>query len=177
MYLERDEEERKRFREEISKISPKNIIWVDEAGIDEIIYRPYARTDQGKRAYSDITGKRVSRTTIISGYCNGKLKSPMRFKGYTDKYVVNSWCEQLLSKELKAGDVVIMDNAKFHTYSNAKDIIAKCGAKLIFQPKYSPDLNKIEPQWANLKNAIRKNNNSKQNFFQKLDQQINRMMS
>ena len=84
---------------EISKISPEKIIWVDEAGIDEIIYRPYARTDQGKRAYSDITGQRVSRTTIISGYCNGKLKSPMRFKGYTDKYVVNSWCEQLLSKE------------------------------------------------------------------------------
>ena len=63
------------------------------------------------------------------------------------------------------------------TYSNAKDIIAKHGAKLIFQPKYSPDLNKIEPQWANLKNGIRKNNNSKQNFFQKLEQQINKMMT
>ena len=61
----------------------------------------------------------------------------------------------MLSKCLKNGDVVVMDNASFHKSKKIKDLIEKTGASLIFLPPYSPDLNPIENFWANMKRWIK----------------------
>jgi transposase len=159
----------------VKELPPEKIIWMDEAGIDEILYRPYAYELQGKRAYSDVTGKRISRTTVMAGYRDGKIIAPWYFTGYTDSDAVNSWCDNALKLEINSGDIVIMDNAKFHTSSKAKELIESFGAKLLMLPKYSPDFNKIEPQWANLKNGIRANTDQNKNFYQKLEEQIIKM--
>ena len=58
-------------------------------------------------------------------------------------------------KELKHGQIVVMDNAAFHKSQRTKDLIASVGCKLIFLPPYSPDLNPIEKFWANMKTWIR----------------------
>ena len=68
-----------------------------------------------------------------------------------------------------------MDNAAFHKYSKAESIIESYGGRVMWLPKYSPDLNKIEPQWANLKNGIRSNKDKNKNFSEKLDSQIIKM--
>ena len=83
--MERNEKERTAFLEEVSEIPSDRIIWMDEAGIDEILYREYAYESKGKRAYSDVTGKRVARTTLIAGYRGGKIIAPWYFKGTTDR--------------------------------------------------------------------------------------------
>jgi transposase len=175
LYLERNEEERIAFQAAMEKIPPNKVVWMDESGIDEILYRPYAYEKKGKRAYSDITGKRISRTTMIAGYREGKLIAPWYFKGYTDSDVVDSWCANALASEINSGDVVVMDNARFHTHSQAEKLIESYGGRVLWMPKYSPDLNKIEPQWANLKNGIRSNQDESQSFNQKLERQILKM--
>jgi transposase len=124
-----------------------------------------------KALYSNISGKRVPRTTLIAGYGNGALKAPMRFKGTTNTAVFNAWVEKILCPELNGGDVVIMDNATFHRAEKTKILIESKGATLLFQPKYSPDLNKIELQWANLKHYIRADKTNTP-FLQKLDNHI-----
>jgi transposase len=148
---------------------------MDEAGIDEVLYREYAYESKGERSYSDVTGKRVARTTLIAGYREGKLIAPWYFKGTTDRKMVEAWCENALKTDICAGDVVVMDNAAFHRYSKAQELIESYGARVLWMPKYSPDLNKIEPQWANLKNGIRSNKNINQTFFQKLETKILQM--
>ena len=175
MYQERNEDERAAFLEAVSKIPPDRIIWMDESGIDTVLYRAYAYAKKGKRAYSDITGKRVSRTTLMAGYRDGKMIAPWYFKGTTDREAVESWCKNALKADICAGDVVVMDNATFHRYSKAQQLIESYGARVLWMPKYSPDLNKIEPQWANLKNGIRSNSNQKLTFFQKLEAKIIQM--
>jgi transposase len=144
---------------------------VDETGIEERMHRHHAREIIGKRAYSNISGKRVPRTTLIAGYGEGVLKAPMRFKGTTNTAIFNEWVEQILCPELRQGDVVIMDNASFHRSEKTKHLIENKGATVLFQPKYSPDLNKIEPQWANLKHYIRADKTDEP-FLQKLDNHI-----
>lgn len=52
--------------------------------------------------------------------------------------------------------MVIMDNAPWHKAEDIRLAIESRGAKLLFLPPYSPDLNPIEKAWANLKAAIRK---------------------
>ena len=48
-------------------------------------------------------------------------------------------------------DVVIMDNATWHKTSRTLELIGMTGAKLLYLPPYSPDLNPIEHDFANIK--------------------------
>ena len=92
---------------------------------------------------------------IVAGYVNHKSIAPMVFHGSCNTLLFESWVEQFLIKELKAGQVVIMDNAAFHKSPKTKDLIKSAGCKLIFLSPYSPDLNPIEKFWANMKRWIR----------------------
>ncbi len=57
--------------------------------------------------------------------------------------------------ELLPGQIVLMDNASFHPKSSIERLVAQAGCEVIYLPKYSPNLNKIEKFWARLK-QIRK---------------------
>ena len=57
---------------------------------------------------------------------------------------------------LAKGDYVVMDNASVHKVDEVQDLIQKTGAKLIYLPPYSPDLNPIELAWNKIKQYLRK---------------------
>jgi transposase len=66
------------------------------------------------------------------------------------------YVEQFLVPTLSKGDVVIMDNLSSHKRPAVRQAIRGAGAKLIFLPPYSPDLNPIEQVFAKLKHLLRK---------------------
>jgi transposase len=79
---------------------------------------------------------------------------------------------------LSVGKVVIMDNAQYKGLGDTKakklqKIIEKTGARLIFLPPYSPDLNPIEHAWANLKKFIKKIAHSTLTMIEKIHKYIN----
>jgi len=78
---------------------------------------------------------------MIDGPINGE-----RFRVYV---------EQVLAPTLSAGDIVITDNLGSHKGKAVRQAIRKAGAKLLFLPKYSPDLNPIEQFFAKLKHNLR----------------------
>jgi transposase len=55
--------------------------------------------------------------------------------------------------------IVVLDNAKIHLYKELETIIHQCGARLIYLPPYSPQLNPIEVCFGNLKRWIQKHAN------------------
>ena len=67
-----------------------------------------------------------------------------------------TYVRQFLVPTLRPGDVVIMDNLGSHRGKAVRKAIRQAGAKLIFLPKYSPDLNPIEQVFAKLKHLLRK---------------------
>ena len=71
----------------------------------------------------------------------------MRFKKKRD---------QVLAPTLKPGDVVILDNLGSHKGKAVRRAIRASGARLLFLPPYSPDLNPIEQVFAKLKHLMRK---------------------
>jgi len=81
----------------------------------------------------------------------------MVFNGSCNTELFEIWVEKLLIKELKAGQVVMMDNTAFHKSKKTKELIESVGCRLIFVPPYSPDLNPIEKFWDNMKRWIKEN--------------------
>ena len=66
------------------------------------------------------------------------------------------YVEQFLLPTLSPGDIVIMDNLGSHKRPAVRNAIRAAGAKLLFLPPYSPDLNPIEQVFAKLKHLMRK---------------------
>jgi transposase len=79
------------------------------------------------------------------------LIAPYVFDGYTDANRFNGWLEKCLLTKLRAGQVVVMDNASFHKSKRTKELIESVGCRLLYLPPYSPDFNPIEHIWAVLK--------------------------
>lgn len=80
-------------------------------------------------------------TALFDGPTNGK-----RFRGYV---------ADTLLPVLKPGDTVILDNLQAHKVAGVREVIEAVGARLLYLPPYSPDLNPIEQAFAKLKALLR----------------------
>jgi len=63
---------------------------------------------------------------------------------------------EFLCPSLSAGDVVIADNLSSHKVAGVQEALASVGARIVYLPPYSPDLNPIEKLFAKLKAMLRK---------------------
>jgi len=63
--------------------------------------------------------------------------------------------EQQLVPTLHTGDVVVMDNLSVYKVTDVRAAIEKVGARLVYLPPYSPDINPIEQALAKLKWLLR----------------------
>jgi transposase len=55
---------------------------------------------------------------------------------------------------LRPGDVVAMDNLSSHKVAGVRERIETAGAKLLYLPPYSPDLNAIEKGRSKIKQML-----------------------
>ena len=153
--MEASEEKRNRYQEAIKDIPPKSLVYIDESGIELTICKDRGWGKKSEKLVGKKSGKYYERTNIIAGYVNKESMTPMVFNGSCNTELFNNWVEHFLIKELKVGQVVIMDNASFHKSQRTKELIESVGCRVIFLPPYSPDLNPIEKFWANMKRWIR----------------------
>ena len=67
------------------------------------------------------------------------------------------WLEHVYAPSLKNPEksVLLIDNASHHPKDRIFDIAEEYDFTVIFLPKYSPDYNKIEKYWANIKIWLR----------------------
>jgi transposase len=64
--------------------------------------------------------------------------------------------EGLLSKVLRPGDVLVMDNLSSHKSATIKQMLQKLGVTVEHLPPYSPDFNPIENMFSKLKAHLKK---------------------
>ena len=94
--------------------------------------------------------------TFLAALRNDRIDAPCVFDGPINGERFLAYVEQFLVPTLKPGDVVILDNLGSHKGKTVRQAIRAVGARLIFLPKYSPDLNPIEQVFAKLKLLLRK---------------------
>lgn len=95
-------------------------------------------------------------TTFVAALRHDQIEAPCLFDGPINGELFLAYVEQVLVPILKPGDIVILDNLGSHKGKAVRKAIRAVGAKLIFLPKYSPDLNPIEQVFAKLKTLLRK---------------------
>ena len=94
--------------------------------------------------------------TFLAALRHDRIDAPWLLDGPAngDSFLV--YVENVLAQTLRPGDIVIMDNLGSHKGKAVRQAIRKAGARLIFLPKYSPDLNPIEQVFAKIKHFLRK---------------------
>ncbi len=110
---------------------------------------------RGKRLIGKAPYGRWRTLTFLAALrCNG-VSAPCVFDGPINGAKFLAYVEQILVPTLCSGDVVIMDNLGSHKGKAVRRAIRGAGAKLLFLPPYSPDLNPIEQVFAKLKHLLR----------------------
>lgn len=120
--------------------------------------RRYAYAPRGLRVRDKISGSsRYTSTSLIAARIGDTFTAPVLFQGAADTLAFNAWLEHQLCPLLDETHVVIMDNASFHKGSETTRLIAQTGVSLLFLPPYSPELNPIEKDFANIKRRYQYN--------------------
>ena len=75
--------------------------------------------------------------------CTG-LTAPLVVDGAINGDLFLGWVRHHLVPTLMSGDIVVMDNLGVHKVAGVHEAIEAAGARLVYLPPYSPDLNPIE---------------------------------
>ncbi len=134
----------------------KHLIFIDESGANLKMSNPYARTEGGSRIKMPIPFNRGPQISMIGAISVNKVEAALYGEWATNGDIFHTFIENNLLPQLKPKHIVVMDNVKFHLQERIKHTIESTGAKIIFLPPYSPDLNPIENMWSKVKNTLRK---------------------
>lgn len=118
--------------------------------------RNYGRAKKNKRAISTKPVSKGKLLTLIGAMSLNGMIACMTVDGGTKKETFITYLKDVLSPELRTGNIVIMDNLSTHKSEEVRTIIESKGAILIYLPRHSPDLSPIELAWSKLKSYLRK---------------------
>ena len=93
---------------------------------------------------------------LIAGLRTTGVVAPIAVPGAVDGAAFQTYVQQALVPELRAGDVVVLDNLQPHKDRVAIAAIAAAGARVEPLPAYSPDLTPIEEMFSKTKAYLRK---------------------
>ena len=137
-------------------LDPERLVFVDETWASTNMARRYGRCPRGERLRMSVPHGHWKTTTVIAGLRSSGIVAPFVIDCAVDRDVFETWIEQVLVPELRAGDIVVMDNLSSHKGPRVQALIQTAGAELRYLPPYSPDFNPIENAFAKLKALLRK---------------------
>ena len=118
--------------------------------------RTHGRAPRGERLRAAIPHGHWMTTTFVAGLRTSGMMAPMVLDGPINGELFQHYVDQILVPELRAGDIVIMDNLGSHKGAGVRAAIEAAGAALLYLPPYSPDFNPIEKAFSKLKAKLRK---------------------
>jgi transposase len=131
-------------------------VFVDETWASTNMARRYGRSPKGERCLGAVPHGHWKTSTFLAGLRHNRIDAPCVIDGPIDGETFRAWVEQFLAPTLSAGDIVIMDNLAAHKVAGIREAIEAKGARLLYLPPYSPDLNPIEHLFAKIKELLRK---------------------
>lgn len=139
-----------------ASLDPAKLVFIDETGTSTNMARRRGRCPRGERLVAAVPHGHWKTTTFVAGLRHDGITAPLVIDGPMNGAIFKAYVEQMLAPTLSPGDIVIMDNLASHKVSGVREAIEGRGAKLLYLPPYSPDLNPIEQAFAKLKTLLRK---------------------
>lgn len=144
------------FWQKVRDIPTKDLIFLDESGVNLAMMRMYARAIVGQRARGTKPQKRGRNVSILGALSLERVITSQNVYGAVDGITFEAFIANKLVPNLWVGACVVMDNAKIHLGDKIRELIEKAGAKLIYLSPYSPEFNPIENFWSKVKASLRK---------------------
>ena len=132
------------------------MVFIDETRAKTNLTRSHGWAPRGHRLLAKVPHGQWETTTFLAALRHDRIDAPCLFDGPINGERFLAYVRQMLVPTLKPGDVVILDNLGSHKGKAVRQAIRAVGAKRIFLPKYSPDLNPIEQAFSKLKAHLRK---------------------
>jgi transposase len=132
------------------------VLFLDETGTMTNLVRSHGRSVEGSRCVGFApNGHWKVMTAVAAIRLDGGLTASATMPCPMDGELFQSYVEQALLPQLRAGDVVVMDNLSSHKHPRVRELVESAGATLLYLPPYSPDLNPIEMIWSKVKRLLR----------------------
>ena len=146
---------RYQFRCWLETIDIRNLVFIDETGINLAMTRLYGRARGGARVSAQCPGNKGENITLIGAMSDEGLIAAMTLPGSLNTPSFLVFLEKVLLPQLWTGAIVVMDNLPVHYAHAAQLLLESVGAQIKFLPPYSPDLSPIELCWSKLKEILR----------------------
>jgi transposase len=137
-------------------LDPERLVFIDETWTSTNMARRYGRAPKGERLRAGIPHGHWKTTTFVAGLRRNGMVAPMVLDGPINGVAFQAYVDQVLVPDLRAGDIVVMDNLGSHKGENVRNAIEATGARLLYLPPYSPDFNPIEKAFSKIKAHLRK---------------------
>lgn len=147
--------ERSHYRDLSATLDLHRCKFIDESGINLAMTRLYGRALRGERVLGSAPQNYGQNVTMLGALSCTGLEAVMTVEGATDSDVFRAYVREVLCPTLREGDIVVADNLSAHKAAGVQEAIAAKGARLLYLPPYSPDLNPIERCWSKIKTALR----------------------
>lgn len=135
-------------------LDPNRLVFIDETWAKTNMIRPRGRSLQGTRLAAKTPHGHWKTTTFVAALRAEGLAAPLVVDGAINGELFLAYVRQTLAPTLRPGDVVVMDNLSSHKRSGVREAIEAVGAKLLYLPPYSPDLNPIELAFSKFKRLL-----------------------
>jgi transposase len=137
-------------------IDPRRLVFIDETWAKTNMAPLRGWAPRGARLKAKVPFGHWKTLTFLAALRHDRIDAPWVLDGPINADSFRVYVEKELVPTLSPGDIVIMDNLGSHKSKAVRRAIRKAGAKLIFLPKYSPDLNPIEQVFSKAKHGLRK---------------------
>jgi transposase len=149
-------EARQKWKADQPCLDASKLVFIDETGTNTKMVRVRGRCRRGQRLIGKSPWGHWKTTTFVAGLRCNEISAPCVLDGAMNGHAFLTYVEKILVPSLKPGDIVVMDNLAAHKVDGVRALIEAVGARLVYLPPYSPDLNPIEMIFAKLKALLRK---------------------
>lgn len=147
---------REQWKKYQGRLDPRRLVFIDETWAKTNMTPIRGWAPRGQKLVARAPFGHWRTLTFLAALRHDRIDAPCVLDGPINGLSFTAWVEQFLVPTLAPGDIVIMDNLGSHKGVAVRQAIRSVGARVLFLPPYSPDLNPIEQVFAKLKLLLRK---------------------
>lgn len=137
-------------------LDASRVVFIDETAAKTDMARTHGYAPRGQRLEGSVPYRRWQTTTFVGAMRAAGFLAPLVVDGAITGDLFEAYIRRVLLPELRAGDVVVLDNLSCHRRAAVRAALESKGCTLLLLPAYSPDFNPIEMAFSKLKRLLRK---------------------
>jgi transposase len=139
----------------MARVDRRRLVFTDETGFHLAFTRAFGRAPRGERVVGRVPFKRGPNHSLIGSLGLRGMVASLLLTGGVDHSAFDAFVNELLLPQVRAGDVLLLDNLPAHKASAVEESAARVKAEVIWLPAYSPDFSPIEECWSKVKTLVR----------------------